>query len=536
MDYFNETVAGIFILFISTEVILSACLGLDNYNGKDSLANFCIAGANAFLNLFFKGIAFAAYQFLEPYAPTHLGNQLWVWILLFLLTDLFYYLFHVLGHKSRFFWASHVVHHSSEKFNLTTALRSGITNTPFRFIFSAPLVLMGFSPIAVILMDSLVLIYTFFIHSEVVGKLGWIEKILNTPSHHRVHHGSDHEYLDKNFGAVLIFWDKLFGTFQPEAQRPIYGLTKPIRTHNPIKIALVEWVSLIQDVSRAKNWGEKISYTFGRPGWHPSLKPLLYTRNTFLMMARAVAVVLISIGPLQAQSIDETINQGLQNEREWKDEAALKQYEEALKIQPNHPLALVRTSRMLCNIGGRSKDKEFKRNHAMKAKQIALKAIHINNKDIEAHLCYVLSLGIVAEMADNPREKLANAKIIKREAEYILTLDSTFAPAYYILGKWHFAIASLSRIEVIVCSLLFGGVPEGASIDKALYCYEKAIGFWPDYIVFYYGKALVLHFKGEELETIVVLKKALQLAPRDPDDHVRLIKCQRLLQQTQQSL
>ena len=536
MDYFNETVAGIFILFISAEAILSACLDLDNYNGEDSIANFCIATANASLNLFLKGIAFAAYQFLEPYAPAHLGNQWWVWVLLFLFTDLFYYLFHVLGHKSRFFWASHVVHHSSEKFNLTTALRSGITNTPFRFMFSAPLVLIGFSPIAVILMDSLVLIYTFFIHSEVVGKLGWIEKIFNTPSHHRVHHGSDHEYVDKNFGAVLIFWDKLFGTFQSEVQRPVYGLTKPIRTYNPVKIAFGEWVSLIKDVNRAKNWGEKINYTFAKPGWNPSLKPLVYTRNTFLMMARAVAVVLISIGPLQAQSIDEFINQGLQNEREWKDEAALKQYEAALKIQPNHTLALVRSSRMLCNIGGRSKDKEFKRSHAMKARQIALKAIQINHADKEAHLCYILSLGIMAEMADNPREKLANAKIIKREAEYILKLDSTFAPAYYILGKWHFAIASLSRIETMFCNLFFGGVPEGASIDEALRCYDKAIRFWPDYIVFYYGKALVLHYKGEETETITALKKALQLAPRDPDDHIRLQKCQRLLQQTQQSL
>ena len=536
MDYFNVTIASILVLFISVEAILSARLGLDNYHGKDSLANFCIVTANTSLNLLFKGLAFGAYQFLETYAPTHLDNKWWIWGLLFLFTDLFYYLFHVLGHKSRFFWTSHIVHHSSEKFNLTTALRSGITNTPFRFIFSVPLVLIGFNPGAVILMDSLVLFYTFFIHSELVSKLGWVEKVFNTPSHHRVHHGSDQEYLDKNFGAVLILWDKLFGTFQVETQRPVYGITKPIRTYNPVKIAFGEWTSLIKDVYQAKDWGEKINYTFGRPGWHPSLRPLLYMRSTFLMMARAMAMVVFSIGTLQAQSIDEIINQGLQKENEWRDEAALERYETVLKIQPNHSIALVRSSRMLCTIGGRSKDKEFKRSYAMKAKQIALQAIQINNKDKEAHLCYILSLGIMAEMADNPREKLSNAKIIKREAEYILTLDSNFAPAYYILGKWHFAIASLSRIETIVCNLLFGGVPEGASIDEALGCYEKAIGLWPDYIVFYYGKALTLHFKGENLKTVLTLKKALQLTPRNPDDHLRLQKCQRLLQQTQQSL
>ncbi len=536
MDYFNVTIAGIIILFISVEAILSARLGLDNYNGKDSLANFCIVTANASLNLFFKGLAFWAYQFLEKHTPTPLGNQWWVWVLLFLFTDLFYYLFHVLGHRSRFFWASHVVHHSSEKFNLTTALRSGITNTPFRFIFSAPLVLIGFDPTAIILMDSLVLFYTFFIHSELVGKLGWVEKVFNTPSHHRVHHGSDTEYLDKNFGAVLILWDKLFGTFKAEAQRPVYGITKPICTYSPVKIVFGEWTTLIKDVYRAKDWGEKINYTFGRPGWRPSFKPLFYTRSAFLMMARAMAMVVFSMGFLQAQSIDEILNQGMQNERAWRDEAALEQYETALKIQPNNPIALVRLSRMYCNIGGRSKDKEFKRSYAMKAKKIALHAIQINNEDKEAHLCYILSLGIMAEMADNPREKLTNARIIKREAEYILKLDSTFAPAFYILGKWHFAIASLSGIETMVCNLLFGGVPEGASIDEALNSYEKAIVLWPDYIVFYYGKALVLDFKGEKSETVSTLKKALQLAPRDPDDHLRLKKCQRLLQQTQQSL
>ncbi len=303
-----------------------------------------------------------------------------------------------------------------------------------------------------------------------------------------------------------------------------------------IKITFKEWASLIKDVYGAKDWSKKIIYTFGRPGWQPSLRPLLLARNTFLIMARAMAMVVLTISSVQAQSVDEIINQGMQNERDWRDDAALAQYETVLKIQPNNSVALVRSSRMLCNIGGRSKDKEFKRNHALMAKQIALQAIQINSKDKEAHLCYVLSLGILAEMADNPREKLANAKIIKREAEYILTLDSKFAPAYYILGKWNFAIASLSGFEKMVCNLLFGGVPAGASIDEALRCYEKAIDLWPDYIVFYYGKALTLHFQGEDIETVSTLKKALHLKPQDADDPLRLQKCQRLLQQAQQSL
>ena len=536
MDQFSLWVAGIFFLFISLESVWSACLELDNYHLRDSLSNFFIAAANAALNLFFKGLAFALYQFLETYALIHLANSWWMWVLLFLFTDLFYYLFHVLGHKSRFFWASHVVHHSSEKFNFTTALRSGITNTPFRFAFSAPLVLMGFDPAAIILMDSLVLIYTFFIHTELVDKLGWVEWVFNTPSHHRVHHGSDQTYLDKNFGAVLIIWDKFFGTFQPELQKPVYGLTKPIRTYNPVKIAFGEWAALGKDVFCSKNWEEKIMYAFGKPGWKPSASSINYRCKKFYVMARVLAMVVFSLGSVEAQTVTELLKKAKEFEGEWQDQAALERYEAVLKREPHNAEAIVRSSRMMCNLGGRSKDKNFKKSHAVKANQLALQAIQINNHDKEAHLCYILSLGIMAEMADSPREKLANAKIIKAEAEYLLSLDSNFAPAHYILGKWHFAIASLSRLETFMCSVLFGGVPEGASIDEALRCYEKAISLQPDYIVFHYGKALTLHYKGENPETVLTLERALQLSPRDPDDQGRLKKCQRLLLQSKQNL
>jgi sterol desaturase/sphingolipid hydroxylase (fatty acid hydroxylase superfamily) len=534
MEKFGLIVGCIFAAFIVVESFLSARLNLDNYNRQDSLTNISIALLGAILNIFFKGVAFSYYEYLSAWSPWRMGNGWWEMLLLFLFTDLFYYLFHVLGHKSRFFWASHVIHHSSEKLNFTTALRSPITNAWFRFVFSSPIALMGFDPVMIIMMDTWVLFYTFFIHTELVGKLGWVEKVFNTPSHHRVHHASNPQYLDKNFGAVLIIWDKLFGTFQEENARPVYGLTKPLHTHNPLSVIFKEWMQMGRDIVRASSIREGVQYFLGKPGWSSQALSVRKLKCSPLsVMCRAVACMslVLSVFATQAQHVDEWLREARQLEQQFKDHDALIKYEQVLQIQPQCMEALTRGSRMMCNTAGRSKDKKFKHGQAERAKAMALKAIQLDNRNKEAHLNYILSLGILAEMADSPREKLSNAKIIKHEAEYILTIDPEFAPAYYILGKWHYAIASLSRLETWVCQLLFGGVPPGASMQEAMRCYDKAIELWPEYILFYYSKGLTLHYLGDQKQTISILEKALKLKPVEPDDPGRIEKCRKLLEQ-----
>ena len=527
-----ELILGItFLTCIVAECLVSWQLHLDNYDRKDALANATIAIAGAFINVAIKGMAYCYFQFINTHSPFQLDNTWANLIVLFLLTDFIYYAFHWLGHKSRFFWASHVIHHSSEKFNLTTSLRSPITNSWFRFLFSSPLPLMGFDPAMVVLMDSVVLIYTFFIHTELVGKLGVLEYFLNTPSHHRVHHGRNPQYIDKNFGGVLIVWDKLFGTFQAEAERPLYGLTKPLRTYNPLKIIFHEWLSMLSDIAWARTVREKLLYLLGKPGLTLNRMLSNVKLPTLHIVARAVALIGIVFfaDVCWAQTAQQFIVQGQYLEKRFEDQAAYEKYQKALSIEPNNTFALVRSSRMLCNLGGRSINKKIKKSLALKAESIALKAIQLDEKNTDAHLCHILSLGIRSEMADSPREKLENAKIIKREADYILSLDQNYAPAYYILGKWHHALASLNSFERLVCNLLFGGVPEGSSMELAILNYEKAIQLWPDYILFYYSQALSLNWLSENHKTIIVLEKALSLAPKDLEDPVRLEKCRKLL-------
>ena len=200
-------------------------------------------------------------------------SSAWAWIALFLADDFSYYWFHRISHSSRYFWASHVVHHSSMKYNLGTALRQTWTGSlSGAFVFWIWLPLIGFSPVAVMTMQAISLLYQFWIHTELINKLpAPIEFIFNTPSHHRVHHGSNLAYLDKNHAGVLIIWDRLFGTFQAELHRPTYGLTSNLNTHNPVRIAFHEWASIGQDIRRAyretRSIRTTLGYVIGPPGW-----------------------------------------------------------------------------------------------------------------------------------------------------------------------------------------------------------------------------------------------------------------------------
>jgi tetratricopeptide (TPR) repeat protein len=347
-----------------------------------------------------------------------------------------------------------------------------------------------------------------------------------------VHHGKNPKYIDKNFGGVLIVWDKIFGTFQTEEERPQYGLTKPIYTNNPIKIIFHEWCSMFSDVAWAHTRREKLLCLLGKPGLTINTVIQKIKLPTLLIVARAVAFagVICLTGGAYSQTAQQFIDQGQFLEKRFEDQAAYEKYQKALLVDPNNTFAMVRSSRMLCNIGGRSTNKKLKKSLAQEAEHIALKVIRIDDKNTDAHLCYILSLGILSEMADGSREKLENAKIIKREADFILSLDPSYAPAYYILGKWHHALASLNAFERLACNLLFGGVPEGASMNLAIQNYEMAIQLWPDYILFYYSQAMSLHWLGDNQKTIIALEKAISLPPKDQEDPVRLEKCRTLLE------
>jgi sterol desaturase/sphingolipid hydroxylase (fatty acid hydroxylase superfamily) len=225
---------------------------------------------NVLTGLVSKFLVFGALVFVYKFRIFEL-DRTWVgyWILIFFADDFSYYWFHRSSHKIRYFWASHVVHHSSQFYNLGTALRQTWTgNLSGSFVFYLWMPWVGFHPVDVILMQAISLLYQYWIHTELIVKFPpLVEWFFNTPSHHRVHHGSDVKYLDKNHGGILIIWDRIFGTFQLEEERPNYGLVHNLTSYNPFVIAFHEWRDLFRDVRKAPSLKAAFLYVFGPPGW-----------------------------------------------------------------------------------------------------------------------------------------------------------------------------------------------------------------------------------------------------------------------------
>lgn len=268
-DLIQYAIPG-FVLLLVAEVIVTAIQHKDYYDTKDTASSLTMGIGNVVVGFVGKALVFGTYSLVYQFRVFTIDmTQWWAWAVLFFADDFSYYWFHRISHSSRYFWASHVVHHSSMKYNLGTALRQTWTgNLSGAFIFWIWLPLVGFSPVAVMTMQSISLLYQFWIHTEHINKFpAPIEFIFNTPSHHRVHHGSDLTYLDKNHAGVLIIWDRLFGTFEPEKQRPTYGLTTNVNSHNPVRIAFHEWVAIGQDVRKAPSMKVALGYIFGPPGW-----------------------------------------------------------------------------------------------------------------------------------------------------------------------------------------------------------------------------------------------------------------------------
>jgi sterol desaturase/sphingolipid hydroxylase (fatty acid hydroxylase superfamily) len=243
--------------------------GAKGYQRRDTWASLSMGIANVVIAALTKGLAVGLFFVAYRFRFFEIGTGAAAWVLLFFAEDFCYYWFHRFHHEVRFFWAAHVNHHSSRYFNLSTALRQSWTTPLTGPIFWVPLALLGFHPFMILTAQAISLIYQFWIHTELIGRLGPLEWVLNTPSHHRVHHGANVEYLDRNYGGILIVWDRLFGSFEPERSPVDYGLTKNIQTFNPIRIAFHEWQAMFRDAARARSWREATQHLLQPPGWSP---------------------------------------------------------------------------------------------------------------------------------------------------------------------------------------------------------------------------------------------------------------------------
>ena len=255
-----------FILLMVIEAIADALMRRELYEPKDTAASLTMGIGNVVVGLVSKGMVFALFTWVHKFALFPVGYQWWAWVLAFFADDLSYYWFHRTSHECRFFWASHVVHHSSQHYNLSTALRQTWTGAFFGFVFWLWMPLVGFQPIMIFTMQAVSLLYQFWVHTEFVQRLGLLELVMNTPSHHRVHHATNSQYIDRNHAGILIIWDRMFGSFEPEDEHCTYGLTTNINTFNPLRIAFHEWIAIGHDLRTARTWRERLVAVFGNPG------------------------------------------------------------------------------------------------------------------------------------------------------------------------------------------------------------------------------------------------------------------------------
>ena len=260
-----------FTLTVLIEIVLTVKIKMDEYEYKDALTSITMGlVGNVGIGIISKGLVIGL--FLLIYNTFHLFEipfTWWAWVLVLFAEDLTYYWFHRTSHENRFFWANHIVHHSSQEYNLSTALRQTWTGNFVSFVFWIPLILIGFHPLMIVMQMSISLIYQYWIHTELIKKMPkWFEAIFNTPSHHRVHHATNPQYLDRNHAGIFIIWDRLFGTFEKEVETPIYGLTTNINTYNIFKVAFHEWIAMLSDVFTSKTTiGNRLKYFLKPPGW-----------------------------------------------------------------------------------------------------------------------------------------------------------------------------------------------------------------------------------------------------------------------------
>jgi len=259
-----------FFVFVAAELVISVRKQWKLYHTPDTLNNLLTGTLTAITRGFIKAGVLAAFSWGHQYALLDIPVTWWSVIILLFANDFMFYWYHRVGHESRFFWASHVVHHNSERMNISTSMRGNFVHFFYRFLFWIPLAMLGFEPWLILLIDQISFFYQLWLHTETIGKLHpAFEYVMNTPSHHRVHHGSNPQYIDKNYAAVFIIWDRMFGTFAPEQEKVKYGITKNINTYNPFMVLFHEFVALAKDVRKPGPWRQRWQYMFGKPGWAP---------------------------------------------------------------------------------------------------------------------------------------------------------------------------------------------------------------------------------------------------------------------------
>ena len=257
----------IFFLTMLIEWLISRHRGhIRGYTPKDTAASLGMGMGYLFLQFIFKGTTIAIYLWLYNHRLIDIEFGVWSWVMLILAEDFCFYWYHRTHHTYRILWASHVNHHSSKFYNLSTALRQSWTAPLLGPVFWMPLPLLGFPVEWIIIQQTANLLYQYWIHTELIGSMGWFGLVFNTPSHHRVHHGTNPRYLDKNHAGTLIIWDRMFGTFEPEDETPVYGLVHNISSYNPFYIAFHEFVAIGRDLWRAHSWQQRFLMVFGPPG------------------------------------------------------------------------------------------------------------------------------------------------------------------------------------------------------------------------------------------------------------------------------
>jgi sterol desaturase/sphingolipid hydroxylase (fatty acid hydroxylase superfamily) len=264
-----------FVLLIAVEM-LAARFGRRRrvrFDPADTLTSLLMGFGSTFAGALSAGAVASLGYLVYQYRLFDIGWAWYVFVVAFVLDDLAYYVFHRTAHRVRWFWASHVIHHSSQHYNLTTALRQTWTGfISLSFLFRLPLLLIGFPWEMLVLVAGINLVYQFWIHTEAIERLPrWFEAVMNTPSHHRVHHATNPRYLDANYAGVFIVWDRLFGTFVPEddADRCRYGIVRNLGTFNPLKVAFHEWQAIARDVLTARTWRDRLWFMVAPPGWSP---------------------------------------------------------------------------------------------------------------------------------------------------------------------------------------------------------------------------------------------------------------------------
>jgi sterol desaturase/sphingolipid hydroxylase (fatty acid hydroxylase superfamily) len=271
------------LLLLALAPVFLACIGWEVWHfartrPTDALYSWPDTLCNAALALMHQGADKLAWLVAVPvyaYVYQHWRIVSWQpgwleWVALFVAQDLLYYGFHRASHRVRWLWAAHVVHHSSGRLNLSTAFRQSLMYpVAGMWVFWIPLAVIGFTPMQIVGIVLVNLAFQFFVHTQAIGKLGWLEYVFNTPSMHRVHHARNDRYIDRNYAGVLAIWDRLFGSYVEEdaEDRPVYGIVEPLDTYNPLKASFHEWISMARDFTQMRGWRQRCAALFAPPEW-----------------------------------------------------------------------------------------------------------------------------------------------------------------------------------------------------------------------------------------------------------------------------